>query len=132
MAGFRLVAFSFLFAVFSTAQSATFTVNSTLDEPDGSAGDGKCETVPGKGVCTLTAAVLEANAIPIGPHKIIVPAGSYYLKPQSFSPWGGSFLQARVTLTIEGDGPGKTIIDATDNVDPHGNLSRCVRSRWRR
>lgn len=112
MAGFRLVAFLFLFAVFSTAQSATFPVNSTLDEPDGSAGDGKCETVPGNGVCTLRAAVLEASAITSTPHKIIVPAGIYLLKP--FSREVSVELRPAGQISIEGAGIGKTIIDATD------------------
>ncbi len=39
----------------------TFTVNSTADAVDANPGDGKCETSPGNGICTLRAAVMEAN-----------------------------------------------------------------------
>ena len=40
------------------------TVNSTLDQPDFNPGDGICETALGNGICTLRAAVMEANATP--------------------------------------------------------------------
>src|ERR1043165_4279589 len=40
----------------------TFTVNSTDDTADASPGDGVCETATGNGVCTLRAAIQEANA----------------------------------------------------------------------
>jgi len=42
----------------------TFTVNSTADDPDGALGDGLCETASGNGICTLRAAIGEANAQP--------------------------------------------------------------------
>ena len=38
----------------------TFTVNNNLDAPDLHPGDGVCEAAPG--ICTLRAAVQEANA----------------------------------------------------------------------
>ena len=43
------------------ASAATFTVNSTADQGDASAGDGSCATAAG--VCTLRAAIQEANAL---------------------------------------------------------------------
>ena len=43
------------------AQAFTFTVNSTGNGDDIDQGDGVCETAPGNGVCTLLAAVQEAN-----------------------------------------------------------------------
>src|SRR2546422_6202505 len=45
------------------AQAASLTVNSTGDGPDATPGDGICETAMGNGVCTLRAAIQEANAL---------------------------------------------------------------------
>src|SRR5437868_7510151 len=39
-----------------------FVVNSTGDQDDAFPGDGQCETAVGNGVCTLRAAIEEANA----------------------------------------------------------------------
>lgn len=57
-------------------QGVTFTVNSTLDEPDKLPGDGKCKSKPSK-VCTLRAAIMENNAT--GGNTILLPAGTYKL-----------------------------------------------------
>ena len=46
------------------ASHSTFTVNSTGDAADASAGDGTCETVTAS-ECTLRAAIEEANTHPI-------------------------------------------------------------------
>jgi len=58
------------------AWSATFTVNNTGDVADGNQGDGVCETVFGNGVCTLRAAIDEANVFG-GNNTINIPAGTY-------------------------------------------------------
>ena len=129
MAGLRLVALSFLFAVFSIAQSATFTVNTTEDGWDFTP-DGVCETATGNEKCTLRGAVQEIVTSRI-PGRINLPAGTYFLKPTWPTTYGissgASGMDVRVTTTIEGAGPGKTIIDATDNVisngDHHGVFS---------
>lgn len=56
-----------------------FTVNSTADLPDALPGDGACATNPSPTpVCTLRAAVQEANAHP-GPDFIALPPGTYTL-----------------------------------------------------
>jgi len=55
---------------------ATFHVNSTVDEPDANPGDGLCLTV--SGVCTLRAAIMEANANP-GHDTIMLPTNTYVL-----------------------------------------------------
>lgn len=47
----------------ATSRAATLTVNSTGDDADDTAGDGTCETANGNGVCTLRAAIEEANAL---------------------------------------------------------------------
>ena len=85
-----------------TAVAATFTVNSTADAVDVSPGDGVCETGTGNGVCTLRAAIQEANALS-GADTIILPAGTYTY----------SIAMPFVTdsLTITGDGAGTTVID---------------------
>ena len=62
------------------AQAATFTVNSPSDVVGAAPlTDGVCETAPGNGVCTLRAAIMEANHSPGGPHTINVPAGTFTL-----------------------------------------------------
>ena len=45
------------------APAATFVVNSTADASDATPGNGICETAAGNGVCTLRAAIQEANAL---------------------------------------------------------------------
>src|SRR2546426_10288593 len=47
----------------SVAQASTFTVNTTDDGGD-AVPNGICETAPGNGVCTLRAALQEANGSP--------------------------------------------------------------------
>src|SRR5262245_38281091 len=57
---------------------AQFTVNSTADAPDLAPGNGLCATATG--ICTLRAAIQEANAHPndaSGPDSISLPAGTY-------------------------------------------------------
>ena len=50
----------------------TLTVNSLADVPGGgNLANGVCETAPGNGVCTLRAAVMEANHYPGGGVTII-------------------------------------------------------------
>lgn len=44
--------------------ATTLTVNSTADANDVNPGDGICETATGNGICTLRAAIAEANALP--------------------------------------------------------------------
>src|SRR5690606_38888623 len=72
-----LLTFLLLSAVMvQTAHAATFTVNNTADAPDANPGDGICATA--SGVCTLRAALQEANAA-AGADTINVPAGTYTL-----------------------------------------------------
>src|SRR4051812_17113527 len=59
------------------ASAATFTVNSTLDEPDTNPGDSQCVSAP-SGVCTLRAAIMEVNALG-GSHTITLPKGTFTL-----------------------------------------------------
>ena len=57
------------------AQAATFTVNSPFDAADANPGDAMCETAPGNGVCTLRAAIEEANTLGAGDDTIIFVKG---------------------------------------------------------
>ena len=59
-----------------SVMAATFTVNTTDDTADASAGDGVCADSTGK--CSLRAAVMEANALGGGPHTIVLQAGQTY------------------------------------------------------
>jgi CSLREA domain-containing protein len=73
------------------ALAASFTVNSTADLPDASPGDGRCQAVvptptptptaappPSADVCTLRAAIMEANALG-GDDTISLPASVFQL-----------------------------------------------------
>ena len=60
------------------ARAATFVVNDPADVVDATPGDGVCETASGNAVCTLRAAVMEANAFP-GADIATLPAGTYEL-----------------------------------------------------
>ncbi|HET7012248.1 MAG TPA: choice-of-anchor Q domain-containing protein, partial [Anaerolineales bacterium] len=83
-------------------QSATFTVESNLDEVDALPGDGVCASA--SGACTLRAAVMETNAL-AGDDHIVVPPGLY-------------------PLTIEGpseDGSATGDLDILDNLSISGS-----------
>ena len=54
--------------------SAVFTVNSTLDAVDANPGDGSCAT--SGGLCTLRAAIMEANHTTGGGATIIIPGST--------------------------------------------------------
>jgi CSLREA domain-containing protein len=62
----------FSFAV--TARAADFVVNDPTDVVDAVPGDGVCETGSGTRVCTLRAAIQEANAA-AGADTVTLPAG---------------------------------------------------------
>lgn len=89
-----------------------FIVNSTLDQVDGTPGDGICETAPGNGVCTLRAAVQESNAL-IDADRITLPAGVYSLSLSGANEDRAATGDLDITddLTISGAGAPTTIID---------------------
>lgn len=77
-------------------QAATFVVNSTLDTGDDNPGDSSCDD--GSGVCTLRAAIEEANAL-AGSHVInfnISGEGPHTITPETELP------VITKTLTIDG------------------------------
>ena len=100
-----------LVAVSATA-AATFTVNTTSDLTDALPGDGTCETATGNGLCSLRAAILEANAL-AGPDTVLVPAGTYALGIAGDLENGGLTGDLDITdsVTIRGAGRSSTILD---------------------
>ena len=86
------------------AQAATFTVNSPFDAADANPGDAMCETAPGNGVCTLRAAIEEANTLGAGNDTIILPPNTYLLTL-------ANELTITGDLTITGGEASTTIID---------------------
>jgi hypothetical protein len=101
------------------AHAATFVVNASWDGVDVAPGDGVCETVVATGICTLRAAVMEANR---APHSTIdltgVPGGIVLLS----IPAAGTDdettgdLNVDADTTIVGAGASKTTIDANRTV----------------
>lgn len=94
------------------AQAAIFTVTSTVDATDIAPGNGLCETAAGNGVCTLRAAIQEANAGG-GPHSITLPAGTFTLTlagtGENSSATGD--LDIMTSLSVIGAGRASTVID---------------------
>lgn len=101
------------------AEPGVYEVDSTADAVDAQPGDGVCGTA--EGVCTLRAAVMEANAagdaatvvLPTGRFELGIPPSS----PSGSAPFapngaadGDLDLQAAVTIT--GAGARSTVVDA--------------------
>src|SRR5262249_12512097 len=58
--------------------AASLIVNTDRDLRDAKPGDGVCDAAPPDRVCTLRAAIQEANMLP-GAHEIILPPNTYLL-----------------------------------------------------
>ncbi|MCA9775010.1 MAG: right-handed parallel beta-helix repeat-containing protein, partial [Myxococcales bacterium] len=93
------------------AHALRFVVDSTVDAPDASAGDGVCLSTAGG--CTLRAAFQQANDLTFRVDVIEIPAGTYPLTGTG----GGGAPLGRLTsdrrsgpLEIRGAGPTETII----------------------
>jgi len=98
--------------------NATFTVTTNSDVVDATPGDGVCETVTGNGMCTLRAAIMEANAL-IGEDIIELPAATYALTiPGADEDLGATGdLDITESLSIRGQYQGNTTIDAEGLAD---------------
>jgi len=109
---FRVLILCLAVGIGATAASATtFVVNSTDDIQDATPGDGVCATVGS--VCTLRAAITEANAL-AGNDTITLPAGTYTISLVSANDdnnAGGDF-DLKTNIVINGAGSGTTIIQA--------------------
>ena len=88
-----------------------FEVNSTEDAVDAQIGDGVCATATG--VCTLRAAIQEANAVP-GTDAISLPSVTYMLTIPGANEDAAQMGDLDITddLTIVGSCEKQTIIDA--------------------
>lgn len=121
----------------SAAAPATFVVNAFDDAVDSSPGDGVCAT--SAGTCTLRAAVMEADANPLVPHVIVLPAGRvdlsiptrWFLPSQTADlktdpSYGELNIYGQVTI-IGASAARSTIavngIDRGFSVEPTGNLT---------
>jgi CSLREA domain-containing protein len=111
------------------ALAATFTVNSTADVHDANAGDGICETALGNHVCTLRAAIEEANKL-AGADTIALQANAKYLL--SLTSTVDNFtsdLNVIDSVAITGAGPNSTVIDGNGASTGHrvfAIMYRCV------
>ncbi|MCB9461184.1 MAG: hypothetical protein H6670_16125 [Anaerolineaceae bacterium] len=98
-------------SVSSAGYTPDFTVDILLDTVDANPGDGICADASGQ--CTLRAAIMEANALDFSV-TIYAPAGTYNLTlagmDEDLAATGD--LDIRKPMTIYGDGPQATIIDA--------------------
>ena len=99
-------------SAFSTnVNAATFVVNTTLDTQDAAPGNGVCADTGG--MCSLRAAITEANAL-AGADTITLPAGTYtetLVAANENANAGGDF-DITSALTINGAGSGTTIVQA--------------------
>jgi len=105
-----------LFGIVGGARATTYTVNSPADVPDADPQTAACETASGNGVCTLRAAVQQANAH-AGADIILVPANTYLLSRvgHEYEALNGD-LDVTDDVTIIGSGAGLTIIDGNGAV----------------
>ncbi len=94
-----------------------FTVNNINDLPDANPGDGKCETANGNGLCTLRAAIQEANAL-AGADTIVLQASTTYQLQRAGNDDNALNGDLDVTddLTIMGVSAPGTIIDGNGSV----------------
>jgi CSLREA domain-containing protein len=90
---------------------AALSVRVTGDAADARPGDGVCATEAG--LCTLRAAIQEANAVP-GPDSIELPAGTFELAVPPVNENGIETGDLDITdaLTIAGTGAAASVIDA--------------------
>jgi len=95
-----------------SAAAATFLVNSVADVPDANPGDGICETAAGNHVCTLRAALQEANKLP-GADTIMLQANVTYTLSLTDGTglYDAADLKVSDSVTITGAGPDSTVID---------------------
>ncbi|MBS1797258.1 MAG: Ig-like domain repeat protein [Acidobacteria bacterium] len=95
--------------------AASFSVNSATDAVDVSPGNGICATAGA--VCTLRAAVMEANALAGADLITFVGSSTHQLTVGSFNEnaGAGGDLDVLQSLTITGNGSANTIVQAGTN-----------------
>ncbi len=109
---YRLAAVAFLAPLLlpGAAHGAVFTVNVLFDGGDANPGDCICAAM-GAPVCTLRAAVQEANYCQGGPHDIELGPGNHTLSLPGYGPEKGD-LDVLATAIIHGAGSNVTEISA--------------------
>ncbi|MFN0277550.1 MAG: beta strand repeat-containing protein, partial [Pyrinomonadaceae bacterium] len=128
----NLKMFALMFAVMATlalsafsvnVSAATFVVNDSGDAVDAAPGDGTCATAGA--VCTLRAAISEANAL-AGSDIITLPAGAYTstLVAANENLNAGGDYDITSSITINGAGSGTTFIQA--NAAPNTATERVL------
>jgi CSLREA domain-containing protein len=110
VAGLTLALIWLMGGMGTAVHAATFAVNSTIDAVDANPGDGICATVGG--VCTLRAAIQEANAL-AGDDTITLPAGTYTLSIAGTEEDDAATGDLDITeaLILNGNSASNTIID---------------------
>jgi predicted outer membrane repeat protein len=102
-----IVLSSFLLTPHPVQAAQTFTVDTLIDAHDDDLTDNICQTATG--VCSLRAAVEQANAIPAGIDTIIVPSGTF------------QFSHGTIAVTdlmiIDGNGPALTILNGLNTAN---------------
>jgi CSLREA domain-containing protein len=100
-------------------------VTATNDDVDVIPGDGICETAIGNGVCTLRAAIQEANALS-GGQTIVVPQGTFVLTRPGRNEDAAATGDLDITdsVTIVGQGWDLTSVDASQ-------IDRAFHLAWR-
>jgi len=108
----RIILAAFFILFTSTAFAATFTVDSTFDAVDANIGNGVCAT--SNGVCTLRAAIQEANSTGTA-DTIVLPDGRYSITISgSDNVAAVGDLDITQPLTITGASKANTIIDGNN------------------
>ena len=128
-----LTRMTFLPPLAVAAGPPTFIVNSPADVVDANPGDGKCETAHNNGVCTLRAAIMEANRATGSTILFGLPGAVTY--KLSIAPVTGpnnqitGDLDISNTMTIVGNGAANTIIDA-NNIDRVFFVWPCIDNQY--
>jgi CSLREA domain-containing protein len=107
-----LFCFMTLLSLSQVANAAKFVVNSTDDAVDANTSDGICETAPFNNVCTLRAAIQQANTL-AGADKIVLKAKKYVLTLTGTGEDSAATGDLDITdsVTIVGAGSAYTIVD---------------------
>jgi hypothetical protein len=113
-ATFLAAMFVCLLITISTAQAATFSVNtSTPDKGDAAPGDGSCSMVLNGVNCTLRAAIEEANALP-GDDVIQFVGGMVQPNPPVTIQLTLGELYIYTNVTINGPGARQILVDSNE------------------
>jgi CSLREA domain-containing protein len=109
---FAVVCLFFASSVLISAQSSTFTVNTTTDSVDANPGDGVCADA--NGLCSLRAAIMEANANTN--YTEIILGAEDYVTTLTGGPTDESFGDLDITQSTRIVGAGADVTFITNGV----------------